>query len=264
MREPGLDEAIRAAGGVTALARRLGVAQPSVSNWERVPVERVASVEAATGIDRTRLRPDLFAARVTTDEAIDEIDAARAREYALLAVLLARAPDRDLLARLAGLKVDASPLGLAHATLAAAAGGTDVTRVEREFFDLFIGIGRGELQPYGSYYLTGFLHERPLARLRGDLADLGVDRAEGQSEPEDHIAMLCEVMAGLADGRFAPPSGADRRAFEQRFFDKHLAPWARRFFVDLEQAEAAGFYRGVGAVGRAFIEIETEAFALPS
>jgi TorA maturation chaperone TorD len=260
MREPGLDEAIRAAGGVSALARRLGVAQPSVSNWDRVPAERVASVEQATGIDRTRLRPDLFA----TDEAIDETDAARAREYALLAVLLARAPDRDLLARLAGLKVDASPLGLAHATLAAAAGGTDVTRVEREFFDLFIGIGRGEVQPYGSYYLTGFLHERPLARLRGDLADLGVVRAEGQSEPEDHIAMLCEVMAGLADGRFAPPPGADRRVLEQRFFDKHLAPWARRFFVDLEQAEAAGFYRGVGAVGRTFIEIETEAFALPS
>jgi TorA maturation chaperone TorD len=263
MREPGLDEAIRAAGGVNALARRLGIAQPSVSNWERIPAERVASVEQATGIDRTRLRPDLFAERAT-DEAIDEIDAARAQEYALLAVLLARAPDRDLLARLAGLKVDASPLGLAHAALAAGAGGADVTRVEREFFDLFIGIGRGEMQPYGSYYLTGFLHERPLARLRGDLADLGVVRAEGQSEPEDHIAMLCEVMAGLAGGRFGPPPGADRRVFEQRFFDKHLAPWARRFFVDLERAEAAGFYRGVGAVGRTFIEIETEAFALPS
>jgi TorA maturation chaperone TorD len=264
MREPGLDEAIRVAGGVSALARRLGVAQPSVSNWERIPAERVASVEAATGIDRTRLRPDLFAERATTDEAIDEIDAARAREYALLAVLLARAPDRDLLARLAGLKVDASPLGLAHAALAAAAGATDATRVEREFFDLFIGIGRGEVLPYGSYYLTGFLHERPLARLRGDLADLGVVRAEGQSEPEDHIATLCEVMAGLADGRFAPPPGTDRRVLEQRFFAKHLAPWARRFFVDLERAEAAGFYRGVGAVGRTFIEIETEAFALPS
>jgi TorA maturation chaperone TorD len=263
MREPGLDEAIRAAGGVSELARRLAIAQPSVSNWERVPAERVASVEEATGIDRTRLRPDLFAPRAA-GEPIDEVDAARAQEYALLATLLGRAPGRDLLARLGRLRVEASPLGLAHASLAAAAGAADAARVEREFFDLFIGIGRGEVLPYGSYYLTGFLHERPLARLRGDLAELGIVRAEGQCEPEDHIAILCEVMAGLADGRFAASPGAARRLFEKQFFDKHLAPWARRFFADLERAAAADFYRSVAAVGRTFIEIETEAFALPS
>jgi TorA maturation chaperone TorD len=256
MREPGLDEAIRAAGGVSELARRIGIAQPSVSNWERVPAERVVSVEAATGIHRAQLRPDLFA---EGGEATDEIDAARAQEYTLLAALLARTPDRDLLTRLARLKVDASPLGLAHAALAEAAGAADAARVEREFFNLFIGLGRGELLPYGSYYLTGFLHERPLARLRGDLAELGIARAEGRCEPEDHIAILCEVMAGLADGRFAAPPGAD-----QRLFDKHIAPWARRFFMDLERAEAADFYHSVGTVGRTFIEIETEAFALPS
>ena len=262
MREPGLNEAIRAAGGVSELARRLGISQPSVSNWERIPAERVASVEAATGIDRTRLRPDLFT-EPATGETIDETDAARAREYALLATLLARTPGRDLLAKLAQLKVDASPLGFAHASLAEAAGATDSTRVEREFFNLFIGIGRGEVMPYGSYYLTGFLHERPLARLRGDLAELGIVRAEGQYEPEDHIAILCEVMAGLADGRFGLPPGADPRLSEKNFFDRHLA-WARRFFVDLERAAAADFYRSVAAVGRTFIEIETEAFALPS
>jgi TorA maturation chaperone TorD len=258
MREPGLNEAIRAAGGVSQLARRLGISQPSVSNWERVPAERLAAVEEATGIDRAQLRPDLFAAR-GPGETIDETDAARAREYALLATLLARAPDRDLLARLARLKGDASPLGLAHTTLAEAAGAADVTRVGREFFDLFVGIGRGEVMPYGSYYLTGFLHERPLARLRGDLADLGIARADGQCEPEDHVAILCEVMAGLADGRFDAPPGAD-----QRLFERHLAPWAPRFFVDLERAEAADFYRSVGALGRTFFEIETEAFGLPS
>jgi len=260
MREPGLEEAIRAAGGVSELARRLGIAQPSVSNWERIPAERVASVEQATGVDRARLRPDLFAAGA---EAIDDIDAACAQEYALLATLLGGAPDRDLLARLARLKADASPLGLAHGKLAQAAGAAEAARVEREYFDLFIGVGRGELLPYGSYYLTGFLHERPLARLRGDLADLGVARAEDQGEPEDHIAILCEVMAGLAGGKFANPAD-DRRRVEQQFFDKHLAPWARRFFADLERAEAADFYRAVAAVGATFIDIETEAFALPS
>src|SRR5215470_13754730 len=117
MREPGLEEAIRAAGGVSELARRLGIAQPSVSNWERVPAERVASVEEATGVDRARLRPDLFADR-TAAEMVDDVDAARAHEYALLATLLSGAPDRDLLTRLARLKGDASPLGVAHARLA--------------------------------------------------------------------------------------------------------------------------------------------------
>ncbi|HEV3185516.1 MAG TPA: molecular chaperone TorD family protein [Xanthobacteraceae bacterium] len=263
MREPGLDQAIRAAGGASELARRLGISQPSVSNWERIPAERVTAIAEATGVDRALLRPDLFAER-PAGAAVDETDAARAREYALLATLLARTPDRELLARLARLKVDASPLGLAHAALADAAAAAEATRVEREFFNLFIGIGRGEVMPYGSYYLTGFLHERPLARLRGDLAELGIVRAEGQSEPEDHMAILCEVMAGFADGRFAAPPDGDPRLSEKHFFDRHLAPWARRFFVDLERAEAADFYRSVAALGRTFIEIETEAFALPS
>ena len=263
MREPGLEEAIRAVGGVSELARRLGIAQPSVSNWESVPAERVASVEEATGVARARLRPDLFAARAAA-ETIGDVDAARAQEYALLATLLSRTPDSDLLARLARLKADASPLGAVHANLAQAAGGADAARLEREYFNLFVGVGRGEVLPYGSYYLTGFLHERPLARLRGDLADLGIARAEDQCEPEDHIAIVCEVMAGLAGGRFAANTDGERRGAEKQFFDRHVAPWVRRFFADLERAEAADFYRAVAAVGATFIDIETEAFALPS
>jgi TorA maturation chaperone TorD len=188
---------------------------------------------------------------------IDDIDAARGREYALLAVLLARAPDQSLLARLADLSGDSSPLGAVHAALAQAARRTNAGRVEREYFHLFIGLGRGELLPYGSYYLSGFLHERPLARLRAHLARLGIERARGQAEPEDHAAILCEVMAGLADGALPAPAGAGREVFEQ-----HLARWIGRFFADLERAEAADFYRAVGALGRTWIEIETAAFAL--
>jgi TorA maturation chaperone TorD len=188
---------------------------------------------------------------------VDEVDAARGREYALLSVLLARPPDQSLLKRLADLPGDGSPLGVAHSALAEAAGHKSAERIEREYFDLFIGLGRGELLPYGSYYLSGFLHERPLARLRADLARLGVERAEGQVEPEDHAAILCEVMAGLANGELSAPPGADREVFEQ-----HLSPWIGRFFADLERAEAADFYRQVGALGRVFIEIETAAFAL--
>ena len=154
---------------------------------------------------------------------------------------------------------DASPLGVAHAALAEAASIARVDKVEREFFNLFIGVGRGELLPYGSYYMSGFLHERPLARLREFLASIGVERAEGQPEPEDNAAILCEIMAGLADGRLSAPPGAERELFE-----KHIAPWMGRFFRDLECADEADFYRGVGMLGRVFLEIESEAFALPS
>src|SRR5215831_627236 len=188
---------------------------------------------------------------------VDETDAARGREYALLSALLARAPDQSLLNRLAGLSGDSTPLGVVHAALAQAARQTSAERVEREHFDLFIGLGRGELLPYGSYYLSGFLHERPLARLRAHLAQLGIERAEGEAEPEDHAAILCDVMAGLANGTLPAPAGTDREIFEQ-----HLAPWIGRFFTDLEGAEAADFYRTVGALGRTLIEIETAAFAL--
>ena len=188
----------------------------------------------------------------------DEVDAARAGEYALLARLLAHAPDAELLARIAKLHGDATPLGVAHASLAQAAAGGIAETIAREFFDLFIGVGRGELLPYGSYYLTGFLNERPVARLREDLQTLGIERVEGQCEPEDHAAILCEVMAGLVGGQLPAPVERQRQIFE-----KHLAPWIGRFFADLAVADAADFYRHVGTVGRLFIEIETEAFALP-
>jgi TorA maturation chaperone TorD/DNA-binding transcriptional regulator YdaS (Cro superfamily) len=249
----GLEEAIRAAGGITELARRIGISQPSVSNWERVPAPRVVAVEAATGIARAVLRPDLYD---DPPAPLDDVDAGRAQEYALLAALLARAPNAGLLKRIAKLSGEATALGLAHAALAQGAEGAGVEAIAREFFDLFIGVGRGQLLPYGSYYLTGFLHERPLARLREDLAALRIERTEQRSEPEDHAAILCEIMAALISGQTAI-------ATQRQFFEKHLAPWIGRFFADLAVADGADFYRQVGAIGRLFIEIETQAFALP-
>ena len=257
MREGGLEDAIRAAGGIGALARRLGISQPSVSNWQRVPAERVIAVEALTGVPRASLRPDLYGMPDAAAADVDEIDRLRAHEYGLLAVLLGRAPAKDLLERLSELKGDATPLGLAHIALAELASDIDPDELSREFFDLFIGVGRGELLPYASYYLTGFLNERPLARVREDLNGLGIERAEGHHDPEDHLAILCEVMAGLAAGRFEVESGAERR-----FFERHLKPWAARFFADLETARHARFYRPVGTIGRIFMEIEAQAFAM--
>lgn len=257
MREPGLSEAIRAAGGVGQLARQIGISQPSVSNWIRVPAERVISVEAATGVDRSVLRPDLYGGKMV--EEVDEVDTARAQEYALLAMLLTRAPDAALLSKISQLRADASPLGLAHAALAEAAEKTTAEKVEREFFDLFIGVGRGELMPYGSYYLTGFLHERPLARLREDLGKIGIARAEGVVEPEDHAGILCEIMSGLASRTLPAPPDSERM-----IFDKHMAPWVGRFFTDLENAGAADFYKRLGTLGRVYMDIEAEAFDLPT
>ena len=256
MSDQGLEEAIHAAGGVTELARRIGISQPSVSNWSRVPAERVLSVEAATGVARAVLRPDLYGEQLGD---LDDVDVARGREYALLAALLARAPTAVLLARIAKLHGDTTPLGVAHAALAQAADNANAEKIAREFFDLFVGIGRGELLPYGSYYLTGFLNERPLARLREDLRALGIERIERQHEPEDHAAILCEIMAGLIGGQLPATVEGQRRIFE-----KHLAPWIERFFADLEEAASADFYRQVGTIGRLFIGIEKEAFALPA
>jgi TorA maturation chaperone TorD len=183
----------------------------------------------------------------------------RGRIYALLARLLAAPPDAPLLASLAALTADNSELGRAFAALAAAAAAAAPAGVAEEYHDLFIGLTRGELLPYGSYYLTGFLNEKPLAELRGALAGLGIARAMGVKEPEDHVAALCEVMAGLIDGSYGTPQPL---AVQRNFFETHMAPWIGRFFADLEGAKAAVFYAAVGRLGRRFVEIESAAFAM--
>ena len=255
MRDDGLDRAIDAAGGVAQLARKIGISQPSVSNWAKVPAQRVIAVEAATGIPRTELRPDLFGGRGLSEGTVEPVDAARAQEYALLATLLSAPPSRKLLDQLATLTGDATPVGSAHAVLAEAASAAVPAQIEREYFDLCVGLGRGELLPYASYYLTGFLNERPLSRLRADLSASGIERVANNFEPEDHASILCEIMAGFAEGRFEASSDKQRA-----FFEKHVSSWMGRLFADLESAENARFYRAVGALGRLFIGIETEAF----
>jgi len=191
------------------------------------------------------------------DRLIDEVDRARAQEYVLLAALLSRSPDAQMIGRLALMSGDATPLGVAHAALAKVAGRANAEGVKREYFALFEGLGHGGLLPYASYYLTGSLYGRPLVRLREALQRLGIERAAGRSEPEDHAAILCEIMAGIAGGHIGAPAEADRA-----FFEEHLAPWIGRFFADLECAAPADFYAHVGTLGRIFVAIETEAFAL--
>jgi TorA maturation chaperone TorD len=195
-------------------------------------------------------------------QAIPEQDVLRSQQWAMIARLLVRAPDAQTLAAIGALQGDASALGQAYGALARAASDTTVALVEREFFELFVGVGRGELLPYASFYLTGFLNERPLAELRRDLGAMGVARASGRHEPEDHIASISEVMAGLAAGDYDAGVLGCGAAGEAGFFARHVQPWAGQFFDDLAVAPSARFYRTVAEIGRLFTDIETRAFAL--
>ncbi len=188
---------------------------------------------------------------------LDEVDRERAQLYRLMAVLLARPPEAELLDMVGRLDPDAStPLGNVLDGLAAAARRATVDEARREYGRLFIGVARGELMPYASYYITGFLMDRPLIAIRDELARLGVERADEVKEPEDHIAAELEVMAALVERQVgAGPND------ERRFFERQLAGWTPAFFRDLEQAESAEFYRPVGALGRLFISLEREAFS---
>jgi TorA maturation chaperone TorD len=190
---------------------------------------------------------------------IAEEDQLRADLYGFLSALLASPPDKALLAKTASLTGDATPLGEAVTTLAGLARKTAPAAVEREFNALFIGLGRGELLPYASYYMTGFLNEKPLALLREDMGRAGIGRAPKVFEPEDGIASLAEMMAGLIEGRFGAPAALSR---QREFFNRHLAPWAGHFFTDLEAAKGSVFYAPVGAIGRHFMAIEAEAFRM--
>jgi len=186
-------------------------------------------------------------------------DRLRADLYNYLGLLLAGPPDREILEQSAGLSGDETPLGEAISTLARVAKVSKPKSVVSEFNTLFIGLGRGELLPYASYYLTGFLNEKPLAALRNDMASRGVTRAGNVFEPEDNIASLMEMMGGLIVGRFGRQ--VDLQS-QKQFFNKHIGPWAAHFYSDLEAAKSSVFYASVGAVGKNFMEIEREAFRM--
>ncbi|SPJ25149.1 TorD/DmsD family molecular chaperone [Palleronia abyssalis] len=192
--------------------------------------------------------------------AVAPEDLARAELYGFLAALLSAPPSDAFLAKLRALSPDAGTApGRAIARISEAAAETDAAAWEREFTRLFIGLGRGELLPYASYYTTGQLNDRPLANLRRDMKPLGIGRAQNVSEPEDNIASILEMMAGLITGVYGRTFTLEA---QRGFFQAHLGPWAGRFFDDLEEAEEAHLYVGVGQLGAAFMGIEKDAFDL--
>ena len=198
-----------------------------------------------------------YAIKSENQAVVSEEDDLRAKLYEFLATLLRVEPTDAVVQQVSKLSGDDTPIGQASATLAHLAKQMDGTAVRAEYVDLFIGVGRGELLPYCSYYLTGFLNEKPLANLRQDMAAIGIVRAEGVKDPEDHIASLCDMMAGLIRGQF---SRSFTLAEQASFHKKHLAPWAELFFSDLESAKNAVFYAPVGTIGKAFMDIESKSF----
>jgi TorA maturation chaperone TorD len=186
-------------------------------------------------------------------------DQVRASLYALLGNLLLQVPDQTTLDQLAALEGEAGDVGSAIDTLSQIAKSMTPASVEREYNMLFIGVGRGEVLPYASYYLTGFLHEKPLADLRGKMRELGIQRKKGISEPEDHVGALCEMMAGMISGAFGQSMPLQT---QKEFFNAHIAPWAAHCFSDLEKAESAVLYAPVGSLGRLLVGIEQESFRI--
>ncbi|MEO1544139.1 MAG: molecular chaperone TorD family protein [Pseudomonadota bacterium] len=188
------------------------------------------------------------------------MDGERSSLYTLLAALLAAEPTHDVLRTAAGIEAADTKLGNTLNELAGLAANADPEALRDEYFQLFVGVGRGLLVPYGSYYLTGFLNEKPLARLRADMARLGIERDPDIKEPEDHIATVFEIMAGLLSGVFEAGDQVNQEVEAHRFFEAHIAPWASVFFNDLAETSVSPLYCAVGRVGCAFIDIEQKAF----
>ncbi len=196
---------------------------------------------------------------VLSSESASEVDQLRVNVYRLIARALSRPADKEFLDILQGLAGDDTELGKAFGEVAVAAAGTTETGAKEEYQNLFIGLGRGEILPYGSYYLTGFLNEKPLARLRNDMIPLGIERDPSVKEPEDHAGALMEMMAGLIDGSFGE---AQPLSNQKQFFENHLYPWMPHLYRDIQNADSARLYKPIAQVGEVFMEIEKAAFEM--
>lgn len=191
----------------------------------------------------------------------DDDELARAELYGLLARLWIAPPDAELLERLASAGADApQPGGLLEAawqSLLNAVRSTDAGRAAAEFDALFAGVGKSEILPYGSYHLSGYLHEQPLARLRTDLAALGLARDNTRAETEDHVAYVFEVMRWLIAGDDEAVCVLEQ---QRRFFRDHVQSWVDRLCEAVEAHPRALLWRSIAAFTACFVAIEAQAF----
>ena len=197
-----------------------------------------------------------------TAKSIDIIDAEdqlRADMYSFLASLLRTEPNAELVNQLTNLESDDSPIGKSIKTLSKLASSMDLPTIRDEYVRIFVGVGRGEILPFASYYLTGFLKDKPLAKLRNDMKEIGIELVENVKEPEDHIASLFDMMSGLILGKFNKKFSISE---QKDFFNKHLGPWVDLLMRDIESSKIAVFYSPIGTIGREFIEIERSSFSM--
>ena len=178
----------------------------------------------------------------------------RTEIYLVLSALFRSAPSEEMIEFLTSLEVEPSESAMQKAWIALQQAAKDSNReaLEDEYQDLFIGIGRGEVMPFGSWHMTGAMMEKPLAEIRHDLELLGFERDENVKEPEDHIAALCEVMSMLTG----------EEDLQQTVFNKHIAPWFNSFTQQLENAESANFYKPAAQLCEAFLTLEQVRFSV--
>ncbi|MCQ9085847.1 TorD/DmsD family molecular chaperone [Vibrio harveyi] len=179
----------------------------------------------------------------------------RTEIYLVLSALFRSVPSEEMIEFLTSLEVEPSESAMQKAWIALQQAAKDSNReaLEDEYQDLFIGIGRGEVMPFGSWHMTGAMMEKPLAEIRHDLELLGFERDENVKEPEDHIAALCEVMSMLT---------GEEEDLQQAVFNKHIAPWFSSFTQQLENAESANFYKPAAQLCEAFLTLEQVRFSV--
>ncbi|MCR9770456.1 MULTISPECIES: molecular chaperone [Vibrio] len=179
----------------------------------------------------------------------------RTEIYLVLSALFRSAPSEEMIEFLTSLEVEPSESAMQKAWIALQQAAKDSNReaLEDEYQDLFIGIGRGEVMPFGSWHMTGAMMEKPLAEIRHDLELLGFERDENVKEPEDHIAALCEVMSMLT---------GEEEDLQQAVFNKHIEPWFNSFTQQLENAESANFYKPAAQLCEAFLTLEQVRFSV--
>jgi TorA maturation chaperone TorD len=195
--------------------------------------------------------------------ADDSEELARAELYGLLARLWVAPPDATLLEQF-GVAVTQAPqqgafLEAPWQALVAALRATTPAEAAQEYDALFLGVGKPEVFLYGSYYLSGFLNEKPLAVLRADLARIGLARDESRGETEDHLAGVFEVMRWLIAGDDVAVCNLEQ---QRRFFRAHLQPWIDKLCDAVAAQPGARLYRSLAGMTRAFVQVETQGFDL--
>ena len=198
--------------------------------------------------------------QIPVSSALDE-ETARAEVYGLLAQLYYAKPQPELLEALRVAVTEAPSAGAfleePWRELVGMARAMDDAAIAAEYDALFGGVGKPEVYLFGSHYLSGFLNEKPLARLRTDLAELGLSRDEAMPDTEDHIAYLSEVMRYLIAGDDVAVANLTR---QRDFFTTHVQPWAPALCDAISGHPKARFYAALAAFTRAFMNVETQGF----